>query len=50
MGEEPIDEKTEEQPSMKDRVWESLVFVVDMMNSGKVDADKVYPKGHYQGD
>lgn len=29
---------------------ESLGFVVDMMNSGKVNARDVYPEGRYQGD
>jgi hypothetical protein len=28
----------------------SIEWVVDMMNSGKVNLDDVYPRGRYQGD
>lgn len=38
------------EPSMQERMMESLNFVVDMMNSGKVNARDVYPEGRYQGD
>lgn len=50
MGDEKIDETNKEQPPLKDRVLDSLNFVVDMMNSGKVNARDVYPEGRYQGD
>jgi hypothetical protein len=33
-----------------EQVKESVNFVVDMMNSGKVKPSDVYPKGRYSGD
>jgi hypothetical protein len=44
------DNKVNPEPSMRDRLLDSLGFVVDMMNSGKVNARDVYPPGRYQGD
>lgn len=42
----------EEEPTetQKERLQKSIEFVVDMMNSGKVNPRDVYPKGRYQGD
>ena len=39
-----------EEKTQTEKVRESLLWVVDMMNSGKVNPDDVYPKGRYQGD
>jgi hypothetical protein len=44
------EEITENTKTQKDSILESIKFVVDMMNSGKVNAKDVYPKGRYQGD
>ena len=53
MPEEPIqdDENVlDETKSAKDSMMESIEFVVNMMNSGKVNAKDVYPPGRYHGD
>lgn len=44
------EEITEDNKTKKDSILESIQFVVDMMNSGKVDPKAVYPPGRYQGD
>lgn len=46
------DEKEEESPEKETKrsILESVEWVVDMMNSGKVNPKDVYPPGRYQGD
>lgn len=43
----------QEEPTEKtfaDKVEESVSFIVNMMNEGKVNPKDVYPPGRYQGD
>ena len=47
-NQEEIPETSEQ--TFAERVIESVDFVVDMMNSGKVNPKDVYPPGRYQGD
>lgn len=42
------EEKTEQ--TFAQSVAESVQFIVDMMNSGKVNPKDVYPEGRYHGD
>lgn len=42
--------KTRDDMTPVERMKDSIQFVVDMMNSGSVDARDVYPSGRYQGD
>ena len=44
-NEEVVEEKT-----FAEKVEESVTFIVNMMNEGKVDPKLVYPPGRYQGD
>jgi hypothetical protein len=39
-----------EEKTFAEQVTESVNFIVDMMNSGKVNPKDVYPPGRYQGD
>lgn len=49
--EEIIEEDNLKQTkTFADSVMESVKFVVDMMNSGKVNSKDVYPPGRYHGD
>lgn len=43
-------DNTEQEPSPQANILSSLMFVVDMMNSGDADPKEVYPEGRYQGD
>jgi hypothetical protein len=43
------EEETKEK-TFAEQVTESVNFIVDMMNSGKVNPKDVYPPGRYQGD
>jgi hypothetical protein len=47
-NEEKIPEPSEQ--TYTERIAESVDFVVDMMNSGKVNPVDVYPPGRYHGD
>ena len=52
MNNEP-ENKPEEEPQQeprKESILDSINFVVDMMNSGQGDPDKIYPKNRYHGD
>lgn len=42
--------KPEEEKTFSERVNESVGFIVDMMNSGKVNPKDVYPPNRYHGD
>jgi hypothetical protein len=44
------EEKEVTEKTFVESVIESVDFVVNMMNNGKVDPLKVYPPGRYQGD
>jgi hypothetical protein len=46
--EEEVIETAEEAP--KHSILDSINFVVNMMNEGKVNPKDVYPPGRYQGD
>lgn len=43
-------EETQEPSDFQKSVAESLLWVVDMMNNGNVNAKDVYPKDRYHGD
>lgn len=52
MNNEP-ENKPEEEPQKeprKESIVDSINFVVDMMNSGQGDPDKIYPRNRYHGD
>jgi hypothetical protein len=46
---EKIEEETEEK-TFAERVEESVTWVVNMMNEGKVNPKDVYPPNRYHGD
>lgn len=50
MNPEETNEEQEAPKTQAERLMESITWVVDMMNSGKVNPDDVYPRGRYQGD
>lgn len=51
MNNEPENNKEEtEEKTFAQSVQESVEFIVNMMNEGKVDPKAVYPPGRYQGD
>lgn len=47
-NEEPKEDETTKP--IKSNIYQSALFVVDMMNQGKVDPKDVYPKNRYHGD
>jgi hypothetical protein len=51
MSNEPQDQKEDqEEKTFAQKVEESVDFIVNMMNQGKVNPKDVYPPGRYQGD
>lgn len=54
MSNEPENNQEEvtetEEKSFSERVAESVDWVVNMMNEGKVNPKDVYPPGRYHGD
>jgi hypothetical protein len=51
MNSEPENNEEEtEEKTFAQKVEESVTFIVDMMNSGKVDPKQVYPPNRYHGD
>lgn len=43
-------QQEEQEKTFADKVEESVSFIVNMMNEGKVNPKDVYPPGRYQGD
>lgn len=43
-------ENSETEKTDQEKVYESVKFVVDMMNGGNVDPKEVYPANRYCGD
>ena len=48
--EQNIEKEEEEQKTSKQILLDSVEFVVNMMNSGKLNPKDVYPPGRYHGD
>lgn len=49
-SEETINEEEQEQKPLQTSLYESALFVVNMMNEGNIDPKQVYPPGRYHGD
>lgn len=49
-NQDPQEEIQSDEDTPKHSILDSINFVVNMMNEGKVDPKAVYPPGRYQGD
>lgn len=47
---DPQNTDTNDEKTNQEKIYESVKFVVDMMNSGNVDPKEVYPRNRYSGD
>lgn len=47
---EQNEEEATGEKTFAEQVQESVFFIVNMMNEGKLNPNDVYPPGRYQGD